>query len=135
MCPALQSYMRDHATSPAPTTDVGAPGPGQLTKHLQTGQHSMDSEHLPQGGPACAEGDVADTGVSPAEVGVPAIKEQRPVVTRGSEKDALSFLEVLCPSCQQVLNILGKKGRFHGVLNAQRGHQQPWNRQIQDMAA
>lgn len=124
MCPALQGYMRDHATSPALTTGVWALGPGQLTEHLQAGQRSMDSQHLPQGGPACAEGDVADTGVSPTNVGVPAIKKQCPVVTRGSEKDALSFLQVLCPSCQQVLNILGKKGRLHGVLSTQCGHQQ-----------
>ena len=82
----------------------------------------MDSQHLSQGGPAGAEGDVAYARVTPGEGWVPATEKQRTVVTRGPEEDALSFIQVLCPGCQQVLNVLGRKGRHYGVLSTLRRH-------------
>lgn len=82
----------------------------------------MDSQHLSQGGPAGAEGDVADARVAPAEGWVPATKEQRTVMTRSPEEDALSFIQVLRPGCQQVLNILGRKGRHYGIPSTLCGH-------------
>lgn len=78
-------------------SDPQALGLVQLTIHLQAGQHAVDSQHLSQGGPAGAEGDVAYARVTLGEGWVPAAKEQCTVVTRGPEEDALSFIEVLCP--------------------------------------
>lgn len=97
-----------------------APGPVRLTIHLQAGQCGVDSQHLSQGGPAGAEGDVADARVTLGEWWVPATEKQCTVVAWGPEEDALSFLQVLCPGCQQVLNFLGRK-RHYGVLNMLRG--------------
>lgn len=77
----------------------------------------MDSQHLSQGGPAGAERDVADARVPSGEGWVPAAEEQRTVVTRGTEEDALSFIQVLCPGCQEVLNILGRKEKLNGILS------------------
>lgn len=54
---------------------------------------------------------MADTRVTLGEEGVPAAKEQCAVVTRGPQKDALSFLQVLGPGCKEVINILGRKRR------------------------
>lgn len=71
---------------------------------------------------------MTDTRVTLGEEGVPATKEQRAVVTRGPQKDALSFLQVLGPGCQQVLNILRRKKRHLSVLSAPCGHRQVWSR-------
>lgn len=38
-------------------------------------------------------------------------------MTRGPEEDALSFIQVLCPGCQEVLNILGRKEKLYGILS------------------
>lgn len=94
-----------------------AQGLVQLTIHLQAGQRGVDPQHLPQRGPAGAEGDVADARVPSGQGWVPATEEQRPVVTRGPEEDALSLLQVLCPGCQEVLNILGRKEQLYGILS------------------
>lgn len=102
-----------HPTCPDPQ----AQGLVQLTIYLQAGQRGVDSQHLSQGGPAGAEGDVADARVPSGEGWVPAAEEQRTVVTRGTEEDALSFIQVLCPGCQEVLNILGRKEKLNGILS------------------
>lgn len=102
-----------HPTCPDPQ----AQGLVQLTIHLQAGQCGVDSQHLSQCGPAGAEGDVADARVPSGQGWVPATKEQCTVVTRGPEEDALSFIQVLCPGCQEVLNILGRKEKFYEILS------------------
>lgn len=102
-----------HPTCPDPQ----ARGLVQLTVHLQAGQRGVDSQHLSQGGPAGAEGDVADARVPSGEGRVPATKEQRTVVMRSPEEDALSFTQVLCPGCQEVMNILGRKEKLYGILS------------------
>lgn len=102
-----------HPTCPDPQPQ----GLVQLTIHLQAGQRGMDSQHLSQGGPAGAQGDVADARVPSGEGWVLAAEEQRTVLTRGPDEDALSFIQVLCPGCQEVLNILGRKEKLYGILS------------------
>lgn len=97
-----------------PCPDPQAQGLVQLTINLQAGQCGVDSQHLSQSSPAGAEGDVADARVPSGEGWAPATEEQRTVLTRGPEKDALSFIQVLCPGCQEVLNILGERRSFMG---------------------
>lgn len=77
----------------------------------------MDSQHLSQGCPAGAEGDVADARVPSGEGWIPATEEQCTIVMRGPEEDAPSFTQVLCPGCQEVLNILGRKEKLYGILS------------------